>query len=104
MKSRVIFFRKGQEINKGRWDGRANAKTAPINVNWDYRHIDFDMAECKTEGGKFIIVKKEIPVEDKTDEENSLDQLFETFNKKIEGQFKDILAKIDAINNKLRDA
>jgi hypothetical protein len=55
----VTFFKEGQEIGNGRWDGRANAKTAPININWDYPHVDFDIAICKTEGGKILTVKKE---------------------------------------------
>jgi hypothetical protein len=59
MQSRLTFFKRNTEIGRGRWDGRANAKTAPININWDYRHVDFDTAVCKTEGGKILIVKKE---------------------------------------------
>jgi hypothetical protein len=59
MQSIITFFKNGQEIGKGRWDGRANAKTAPINVNWDYPVLDFDIAICKTKGGKVLIIKKE---------------------------------------------
>jgi hypothetical protein len=59
MQSWLTFFKDKQEIGTGRWDGRANSKTAPININWDYRHIDFDMAVGKTEGGKILIIKKE---------------------------------------------
>jgi hypothetical protein len=39
------------------------------------------------------------------EEENkidSLDRLFDDFNRKTEEQFKDILSKIDSINSKLR--
>jgi hypothetical protein len=60
MQSKVFFFRKGTEIGVGRWDGRANAKTAPININWEYKYIDFDIAICITEGGKILTVKKDI--------------------------------------------
>jgi hypothetical protein len=59
MRSKVTFFKKGVEIGKGRWDGRANAKTAPININWSWQEVDFDEAICETEGGKVIIVKKD---------------------------------------------
>jgi hypothetical protein len=59
MRSKVTFFKNRKEIGWGRWDGRANARTDPININWEWRGIDFDEAVCKTEGGKVIIVKKD---------------------------------------------
>jgi phage-related tail protein len=34
---------------------------------------------------------------------DSLDQLFDNFNKKMIEQFKDILSKIDNINSKLKE-
>jgi hypothetical protein len=58
MKSRVTFFKNGREIGKGHWDGRANARTAPVNINWDWQDLDFDIAVCETEGGKVLIIKK----------------------------------------------
>jgi hypothetical protein len=75
-----------------------------VNINWDYRHVDFDTAVCKTEGGKVLIIGKEIAMKDNKDEVTSLDQLFEKFNKKTEDQFKEILATINAINALLKDA
>jgi hypothetical protein len=38
----------------------------------------------------------------KENEKTSLDQLFDDFDKKTAEQFKDILAKIDAINSELK--
>jgi hypothetical protein len=35
------------------------------------------------------------------DKKDPLDQLFDSFNRKIDEQFKDILSKIDDINSKL---
>jgi hypothetical protein len=62
MQSIITFFKDRKKIGWGRWDGRANAKTAPININWDWREIDFDKAICKTKGGKRIVVLKKKPV------------------------------------------
>jgi hypothetical protein len=62
MQNGVTFFKNDQEIGKGYWDGRANTKTAPINVNWDWQGLDFDKAVCKTKGGKRIVVLKKKPV------------------------------------------
>jgi hypothetical protein len=59
MRSWLTFFKDGQEIGKGRWDGRGNARSASDEVNWDYRHFDFDMAVCRTKGGKILTVMKE---------------------------------------------
>jgi hypothetical protein len=61
MRSKVYFFKNGKEIGWGRWDGRANARTAPININWEWQSTDFDEAICKTEGGKRIVVLKNKP-------------------------------------------
>jgi hypothetical protein len=41
-------------------------------------------------------------MEEKIDNRNSLDQLFDDFNRRTSDQFKDILAKIDVINSELR--
>jgi hypothetical protein len=62
MESKVTFFKNDREIGKGRWDGRANAKTAPININWDWKEVDFDRAVCETKGGKRLVVLKNKPV------------------------------------------
>ena len=59
MRSMVTFFKAGQKIDTGRWDGRANARTAPEQINWDYQNFDFDTAVCETKGGKVLVVKKE---------------------------------------------
>jgi hypothetical protein len=59
MRSRLVFLKDGQKIGTGRWDGRGNARTASDEVNWGYRHVDFDMAVCKTDGGKVLTVMKE---------------------------------------------
>jgi hypothetical protein len=42
-------------------------------------------------------------MKEETEKKNSLDQLFDDFNKKTAEQFKDILAKIDVINSELRE-
>jgi hypothetical protein len=59
-RSWVTFHRDSREIAKGRWDGRANARTAPRNINWDYGNLDFDEAVCVTTGGKRLVIKKKL--------------------------------------------
>jgi hypothetical protein len=41
-------------------------------------------------------------MEEKSYNKDSLDQLFDNFNKKISEQFNDILSKIESINSDLR--
>ena len=61
MKSIVIFFKDGKEIGEGRWDGRANERTAPEQINWNFCSLDFDEAVCRNKSGKRIIVLKKKP-------------------------------------------
>jgi hypothetical protein len=42
--------------------------------------------------------------DEKVEKKDSLDKLFDEFNRKTEEQFKDILEKIEAINACLREA
>jgi hypothetical protein len=98
MQSKVTFFKNGKKIGWGRWDGRANVRTAPENINWDFQNLDFDEAVCETKGGKRLTIKKK----ENYGRKDSLDQLSDDFNRKTAEQFKDILFKIDIINSELR--
>jgi hypothetical protein len=46
-------------IKKWKWDGRGNVRTVSDEINWNYRHVDFDMAVYRTEGGKILTVRRD---------------------------------------------
>jgi hypothetical protein len=62
MRSKITFFKEEKKIDWGRWDGRANARTAPENINWDYQNLDFDEAICETKRGKRLVIRKNKPM------------------------------------------